>query len=46
VVLGKRYVLAGAGAIEFLATKPGEGLLEIDGTALVVAQAKSLPASD
>jgi len=46
VVLGKRYVVGDAGAIEVLATKAGGGLLEIDGTALVPAQAKSLPASD
>lgn len=45
VVLGKRYVMGDTG-IEVLATKAGEGLLEIDGTALVLAQAKSLPASD
>ncbi len=43
--LGKRYGNE-AGTIEFLATKPGDGSLAIDGQTLEIAQAKTLPASD
>jgi hypothetical protein len=44
--LGKRYTLAGDAAIELLVTKPGKYELSIDGTPLVLKEAKPLPASD
>ena len=44
--LGKRYTLAGDAAIELLVTKPGKYGLSIDGTPLVLKEAKPLPASD
>jgi hypothetical protein len=45
--LGKRYTTAdGAGALELLVTKAGEGSLAVSGTALVIKDAKPLPASD
>jgi hypothetical protein len=43
--LGKRYGNE-AGTIEILATKAGDGSVAADGEALVIAQAKTLPASD
>jgi hypothetical protein len=43
--LGKRYVDDGAG-LEVLCTKPGQGLLEVNGTALPIKAAKPLPSSD
>ena len=45
-VIGKRYVLADADSVETLVTRSGDGLLAVDGTALVIAQPKALPASD
>jgi hypothetical protein len=44
-LLGKRYVDAG-GVLEVLCTKGGRGTLALDGVALEVQEAKSLPASD
>jgi hypothetical protein len=44
--LGKRYTLGGDAAIELLVTKPGEHGLSIDGTPVVLKEAKPLPASD
>ena len=43
--MGKRYTNE-AGDIEVLCTKPGEGSLAIDGTALEIKGAKPLPSSD
>lgn len=43
--MGKRYTNE-AGDIEILCTKPGEGSLAIDGTALEIKGAKPLPSSD
>jgi hypothetical protein len=44
--LGKRYTPGGDAAIELLVTKPGKYGLSIDGTPLVLKEAKPLPASD
>jgi hypothetical protein len=44
--LGKRYTLSGDAALELLVTKPGKYGLSIDGAALVLKEAKPLPASD
>mgnify|MGYP000912477180 CR=1 FL=1 len=44
-LVGKRYVDE-AGTIELLCVKPGKGSLALDGTALVLKEAKPLPASD
>ena len=44
--LGKRYTLGGNDALELLVTKPGKYGLSIDGTPLVLKEAKPLPASD
>ena len=44
-VMGKRYVDA-AGTVELLCVKPGKGSLALDGAALVLKEAKPLPASD
>ena len=44
-LMGKRYVDA-AGAYELLCVKPGKGSLGVAGAALVVKDAKPLPASD
>jgi len=44
--LGKRYTLGGDAATELLVTKPGKYGLSIDGTPLVLKEAKPLPASD
>jgi len=44
-MLGKRYSNE-AGTIELLATKAGDGSMTADGEALIIAQAKTLPASD
>lgn len=44
-VMGKRYVDA-AGTVELLCVKPGKGTLALDGTALLLKEAKPLPASD
>ena len=44
-LMGKRYVDAD-GAYELLCVKPGKGSLSVDGVALVVKDAKPLPASD
>ena len=43
--MGKRYTNE-AGDIEILCTKPGEGNLAVDGTALEIKGAKPLPSSD
>ncbi len=43
--MGKRYVDA-ADTIELLCTKPGDGVPALDGTPLVLKDAKPLPASD
>ncbi len=45
VLLGKRYVDE-AGSIEVLCTKPGDGVLAVDGRPLDVKSAKPLPSSD
>ena len=44
--IGKRYTLSGDAALELLVTKPGKYGLSIDGTPLVLKEAKPLPASD
>ena len=47
--LGKRYVTEGTGpadTVEVLCTKAGQGSLGIGDTALVLQEAKPLPASD
>lgn len=44
-LMGKRYVDAD-GQYELLCVKPGKGSLSVDGTALIVKDAKPLPASD
>jgi len=44
-LLGKRYSNP-EDTVELLATKGGPGSIAIDGTALSVAEAKTLPASD
>ena len=43
--LGKRYV-NGAGDLELLCTKPGEGSLASGGVLLTMKEAKALPSSD
>jgi hypothetical protein len=43
--IGKRYVDV-AGSIELLCVKPGKGSLSIAGVALLLKDAKPLPASD
>ncbi len=43
--IGKRYTNE-AGDLEVLCTKPGDGSLAVDGTALQVKGAKPLPSSD
>ncbi len=43
--IGKRYVNE-AGSLEILCTKPGDGTLAADGTALTIKAAKPLPSSD
>ena len=43
--LGKRYTDA-SGQLELLVTKPGRGTLALGGEALVLKDAKPLPASD
>jgi hypothetical protein len=43
--MGKRYVDAD-GAYELLCVKPGKGSLAVNGVALVIKDAKPLPASD
>ena len=43
--IGKRYVDAG-GTVEVLCVKPGQGSLSIAGVALILKDAKPLPASD
>ena len=44
-LLGKRYISA-AGDLELLCTKPGDGSLAANGTALSLKEAKPLPSSD
>ena len=44
-LMGKRYVDA-EGRIELLCVKAGRGTLALDGIALVLKEAKPLPASD
>jgi hypothetical protein len=44
-LMGKRYVDA-AGTVELLCVKPGAGSLALDGVALLLKEAKPLPASD
>ena len=44
-LMGKRYVDA-AGAFELLCVKAGKGSLSVDGVALMIKDAKPLPASD
>lgn len=43
--MGKRYVDT-AGTVEVLCVKAGKGSLSLDGTALAIKEAKSLPSSD
>lgn len=45
VLIGKRYTDAASG-IEVLGAKPGKGSLSFNGVALVLKEAKPLPASD
>ncbi|WP_296675654.1 hypothetical protein [Novosphingobium sp.] len=44
-IVGKRYVDE-AGTVELLCVKPGKGSMALDGVALVLKEAKPLPASD
>ena len=44
-LLGKRYLHEASG-LELLCTKPGDGSLAVDGTALPLKEAKPLPSSD
>jgi hypothetical protein len=44
--IGKRYTVDGGAALEFLVTKPGGYGLGVDGSPLVLKEAKPLPASD
>ena len=44
-LMGKRYVDA-AGTFELLCVKPGKGSLSVGGVALLIKEAKPLPASD
>lgn len=44
-VMGKRYIDS-AGTVELLCVKPGKGTLALDGVALLLKEAKPLPASD
>jgi hypothetical protein len=44
-LMGKRYVDTAA-TFELLCVKPGKGSLSVDGIALVIKEAKPLPASD
>ncbi len=44
-IMGKRYVDAAA-TTELLCVKPGKGTLALDGVALLLKEAKPLPASD
>ena len=44
-LIGKRYVDA-AGTVELLCVKPGQGSLSTGGVALLLKDAKPLPASD
>jgi hypothetical protein len=44
-LLGKRYV-RGAGDIELLITKGGDGSISVDGETLVPKESKPLPSSD
>lgn len=44
-VMGKRYVDAN-GTVELLCVKPGKGSFSLDGVALILKEAKPLPASD
>ncbi|NML05799.1 hypothetical protein [Sphingomonas sp. G-3-2-10] len=44
-LMGKRYVDA-AGTFELLCVKPGKGSMSVDGVALIIKEAKPLPASD
>lgn len=43
--MGKRYVNEG-GTVELLCVKAGKGSLSLDGAALAIKEAKSLPSSD
>ena len=43
--IGKRYVDV-AGSVELLCVKPGQGSLSLGGVALLLKDAKPLPASD
>lgn len=44
-MLGKRYT-NGAGGLEVLCTKPGEGSIGVGSTLLALKEAKPLPSSD
>lgn len=44
-LLGKRYI-NGAGDLELLCVKPGDGSLALAGEVLVLKEAKALPSSD
>ena len=44
-LMGKRYVDTAA-TFELLCVKPGKGSLSVDGVALIIKEAKPLPASD
>jgi hypothetical protein len=45
VLMGKRYVDA-PGTFELLCVKPGKGSLSVNGTPMIIKDAKPLPASD
>lgn len=45
ILMGKRYTDGGA-TVEILCTKPGPGVLTLDGEALVLKESKPLPSSD
>jgi len=44
--LGKRYSVAGEGALELLVTKPGSCAITVDDIPVVLKEARPLPASD
>jgi hypothetical protein len=45
MLMGKRYVDAAA-TFELLCAKPGKGSLSVNGTPMIIKEAKPLPASD
>ena len=45
-LMGKRYTASGEASFELLVTKPGTNGLTVDGTKVVLKEAKPLPSSD